>query len=133
MKLKTVEAVVLIKYMSIDKTLVSIGGLALVAFIYWFFFGKKEEEGKVSDNVEILVSGGFSPSVVKIKNGQKTKISLLRTEDNSCLEEFIISDFKIKEYLPLNKKVEIEITPTKRGEYRFNCGMGMFHGKVVVE
>jgi len=49
------------------------------------------------------------------------------------LEEIYIPDFKVKEYLPLNKSVEITLTPKKEGTYQTHCGMGMFHGKIIVE
>ena len=118
--------------MNLDKLLVTIGGVGLVGFVYWFFFGKKDEAVEAHDKVDILVDGGYKPSVIKIKKGQKTTISLLRKDENSCLEEFNLPDFRIKRYLPLKQKVEIEITPTKTGTFRFHCGMNMFQGKVVV-
>lgn len=119
--------------MNFQKTLVSVLGLGLIVFIYWFFFGKKEEEVLAGKNIEILVDGGYKPSTIKIKKGQKTVISLLRKDKNTCLEEFILPDFKIKKYLPLGKAIEIEITPAQSGVYLFHCGMNMFHGKVVVD
>ena len=64
--------------------------------------------------------------------GKTTTINFFRKDPSSCLEEVILSDFKIRKYLPLNKKVSIEITPQKTGEYSFSCGMNMFHGKVKV-
>ena len=120
--------------MTPDKLLLSLGGGTLIVFIYWFFFGKREKASTVTEGkVDILVDGGYNPSVIKIKKDQKTKIALLRKDENSCLEEFILPDFKISKYLPLNQKVEIEITPNKVGEFSFHCGMNMFHGKVIVE
>ncbi len=117
-----------------DKIFVSLAGAGLIGFIWWFFFGRKDNVSTSSDGkIEIIVDGGYKPSVIKIKKGQKTAISLLRKDSNACLEEFILSDFKIKEYLPVGKKVEIEITPDKIGEFGFHCGMNMFHGKVIVE
>lgn len=116
-----------------DKILVTIGGGVLTLFIYWFFFGRKDEVVKAEEKVDILVDGGYKPSTIKIKKGKKITISLLRKDENSCLEEFVLPDFKIKKYLPLNEKVEIEITSDKAGTFRFHCGMNMFHGKVVVE
>ena len=116
-----------------EKIIVSTIGITLIAAIYWFFFGKKDEAVTAGSRLEIIVSGGYKPSVIKIKKNQTTILSIKRTEDNSCLEEIVLPDFKIKEYLPLNKTVEIKITPTKLGEFNFHCGMNMFHGKVIVE
>lgn len=119
--------------MTLDKLLMTVGGIGLVSLVYWFFFGKKDGVVEVDQKVDILVDGGYNPSTIKIERGRKTTISLLRKDENSCLEEFILPDFKIKKYLPLNEKVEIEITPNKAGTFGFHCGMNMFHGKVMVE
>lgn len=118
--------------MSIDKLIILFGGVSLIGFIYWFFFGKKEDSVLSGETIEVIVDGGYNPSVIKIPKGQETTISFLRKDSNSCLEEIILSDFKIKEYLPLNEKIQITITPKEKGEFPFSCGMNMFHGKVVV-
>lgn len=117
-----------------EKLIVVFSGIGLIGFIYWFFFGKNDNVGITSEGkVNVIVDGGYNPSVIKIKKGQKTTISLLRRDPNSCLEEFILSDFKIREYLPIGKRVDINVTPNKKGEFGFHCGMNMFHGKVIVE
>lgn len=118
----------------IDKIFVTFVGTLLIGFIYWFFFGKKNEayESK-NGGINVIVEGGFKPSIIKLRKGVKTTISLLRKDPNTCLEEIILPEFKINKFLPLNKKVVIEITPTKSGEFPFHCEMNMFHGKVVVE
>ena len=118
--------------MSPDKLLVTAGGLGLMGFIWWFFFAKGDGASLSGNNIEILVEGGYQPSIIKIKKNQKTTITLQRKDKNTCLEEFILPDFKIKKYLPLNEKVKITILPKNSGEYPFHCGMNMFHGKVVV-
>lgn len=112
---------------------VNILGILLIIFIVWFFFGKQDEEVEVRERIDILVDGGYKPKNIRIKKGQRTIISFLRKDSNSCLEEIIIPDFKIKKYLPLGEKVTIELTPKLEGEFQFQCGMNMFHGKVVVK
>ena len=117
-----------------DKIIVAISGLGLVWFIYWFFFGKKDNIGLASNGrINVIVDGGYKPSVIKIKKRQTTTISLSRKDSNSCLEEFVFPDFKIKKYLPIGERVDIKIIPKKSGEFGFHCGMNMFHGKVIVE
>lgn len=116
-----------------EKVLVSLGGISLIVFVYWFFFGKKEVIVVASGKIDILVEGGYKPKVIKVKRGERTTLSLLRKDPNPCLEEFILSDFKIKKYLPLGKAVNIEIKPDKAGTFSFHCGMNMFHGKIIVE
>lgn len=121
--------------MALDKILVTIFSLVGIAFTYWFFLMKKEEEAvSVSGNkVAILVKGGYDPSVISIPKGEKTTISFIRKDPSSCLEEVVLSDFKIRKYLPIDEKVTITVTPQKEGIYNFECGMGMFHGKIIVE
>ncbi len=119
--------------MSLDKIVVAIFSLAGVAFTYWFFLMKKEDVVVVTDSVDITVDGGYSPNTISIPQGKTTKISFTRKDPSSCLEEVVLGDFKIRKFLPLNQKVSVEITPQKRGEFVFACGMNMFHGKIIVE
>ncbi len=119
--------------MSSDKILVGIFGLLGILFTYWFFLMKKEKQINVVSEVDITVSGGYSPEVISIPKGKPTKINFLRTDPSDCLSEVVLSDFKIRKELPMNKKVSIEVIPQKPGEYKFTCGMNMYHGKIVVK
>ncbi len=121
--------------MTIDKILVGLFSLAGIAFIYWFFLMKKEEEAVAvnTNSVDITVEGGYSPNVISIPKGKSTTLNFLRKDPSSCLEEIVLSDFRVKKYLPLNQKVPITITPQKTGEFDYACGMNMFHGKIIVK
>ena len=119
--------------MTLDKILVAIASIAGIIFTYWFFLMKKEEVVAVSDSVDIIVEGGYTPNTISIPQGKTTKISFTRKDPSSCLEEVVLGDFKIRKYLPLNQKVTIEVTPKEKGEYGFACGMNMFHGKIIVK
>ncbi|TSC85448.1 MAG: hypothetical protein G01um10147_1146 [Microgenomates group bacterium Gr01-1014_7] len=118
--------------MSLDKIIVIIFGILGIAFTYWFFLMKKEKEVVVSESVDIIVEGGYSPEVISVPKGKTTKINFIRKDKSDCLEEVILPDFKVRKHLPLNQKVTIEITPNTSGEFRFSCGMNMFHGKIIV-
>lgn len=119
--------------MSIDKIIVIVLGALGMAFTYWFFLMKKDKVVEVSDTVDITVDGGYSPAVISVPLGQTTKINFFRKDPNTCLEEVVLGDFKIRKSLPLNQKVTVEIKPEKKGEFNFSCGMGMFHGKIIVK
>lgn len=118
--------------LTIDQVIILAGGALSMTFVYWFFFMKKEEVVKANEKIEIIVSGGYKPSTIEIPVNKKTEISFLRKDASSCLEEVVLSEFKIKKFLPVNKKVSIEIKPEKKGVYDFSCGMNMFHGKLIV-
>lgn len=119
--------------MSTDKVLVAVVGLLGIIFTYWFFLRRKEKEIVVKDQIDITVSGGYSPEVISIEKGKTTRINFIRTDPTDCLNEVVLGDFKIRKQLPLNQKVSIEITPEKIGEYGYSCGMGMYHGKIIVK
>ena len=118
--------------MQIDELVVLVFGTLGMIFVYWFFFMKKEEVVKASEEIDVVVSGGYRPAAIEIKNNQNTKINFLRKDPSECLEEIVLSDFKIKKFLPLNQKISIDIFPKKKGEYDFSCGMNMYHGKLIV-
>ncbi|OGE18194.1 hypothetical protein A3F00_02805 [Candidatus Daviesbacteria bacterium RIFCSPHIGHO2_12_FULL_37_11] len=119
--------------MALDKILVALFSIIGIAFTYWFFLMKKEKEVVVSDSVDINVEGGYNPEVISIPFGKTTKLNFIRKDSNSCLEEVVLGDFKVRRYLPLNEKITIELTPEKKGEFGYSCGMNMFHGKIVVK
>lgn len=126
--------------MRIDEIIVASISLVGIVFTYWFFLMKKDEVVSVEDSmdstgspqIDIIVEGGYSPSTIQIPKGKTTKLNFLRKDSSSCLEEVVLGDFKIKKFLPLNEKVTLEITPQKKGEFSFSCGMSMFHGKIIV-
>lgn len=126
---------------NLDKAVVTTFGALALVLTYWFFLMKKGQEVKAKDfvdstgslQVDIEVNGGYSPEVVSIPFGKTTKLNFIRKDPNDCLEEVVLGDFKIKKTLPMNEKVTVELTPKKKGEFGYSCGMGMFHGKIVVE
>lgn len=119
--------------MTIDKIVVTVLGAAGIALVYWFFLMKKTKAMPVTDRVDITVEGGYSPEVIAVPRGKPTTLNFMRTDPNSCLEEVVLSDFKIRKRLPLNQKVSVTITPQKVGEFGYACGMNMHHGKIVVK
>lgn len=115
-----------------DKTIVTTAGIAAILGIYLFFFGKKEKAVEASGSITITVDGGYKPKLIKIPKNQKTTLIFLRKDANTCLEELIIPDYKIKKYLPMHTPVVITLEPKKPGSYNFHCGMNMFHGAIEV-
>ena len=115
-----------------DKFIVTILGIFGIIATYWFFFGKKEEEVMAKDKLTIVVDGGYKPDKIIMREGQTCEIEFIRKDSNSCLEEVVIPEFKIRKFLPLNEKITVNITPSKKGEFAFSCGMNMFHGRILV-
>lgn len=116
-----------------DKIIVTITGLLSILGIFWFFFGKKDEVQEAGEAVTIIVDGGYKPSTIKLKQGKPVKLTFLRKDPSTCLEEVVLADYKIKQFLPLNKPVTITLNPPHPQTSEFRCGMNMFHGRIIVE
>jgi|SRR3990167_1220590 len=116
-----------------DKIIVTISGVIIIAIIYWFFFGKKEEAVSAFRGLEIIVDGGYKPQVIEIEKDKKTELTFIRKDATSCLEEIIFPDYRIRQYLPLNKPVKITLNPPHSRVSEFHCGMNMYKGKVVIK
>ncbi len=119
--------------MTADQVLVLTVAVGLMGLIYWFFLGKKEVETGVSTNIKVTVSGGYSPSTMYVPVNRPVKLTFLRTDPNSCLEELVIPDLKIKKVLPLHSPVTVTLTVSQPGDYPFHCGMNMYHGRIVAK
>ncbi|MEX0833901.1 MAG: heavy metal translocating P-type ATPase [Actinomycetota bacterium] len=117
--------------------LVAGGGAALIAGLTWFFFGpKKASDAQVKDGVqevEVVVKGGYSPNVIRVRQGMPVRIKFDRQETGECTSRVVFPDFRVNKSLPPFRKTSIELMPEKQGEFDFACGMNMVHGKLLVE
>ncbi len=116
-----------------DKIIITSIGAGIIAVIYWFFFSKKDEAVEATDALTIIVDGGYKPSTVKINKNKSVTLTFLRKDPTACLEEVFFPDYKIKEYLPLNKPVTITLSPPHSAKSGFHCSMNMFHGKIILK
>jgi plastocyanin domain-containing protein len=124
--------------MDTTQIIVTIGGLALIAFILWFFFGPRaaiEARETLSgvQEIEVLVKGGYMPDRIEVKPGRLVRLVFLRQESNPCTEQVVFGDFGIARSLPVGDRVAIEFIPEKAGEFTFHCSMNMVRGKLVVK
>jgi plastocyanin domain-containing protein len=124
--------------MDTTEILVLIAGVAAIAAVLWYFFGERQAvaaeitDGGVQE-VHITVKGGYSPDVIRVKQGRPVRLDFYRDETSSCSEQVIFGDFGIARDLPAFRHTEVEFTPAKPGEFTWTCGMNMLRGKLVVE
>lgn len=114
-----------------DKIIITVFGLGLCLFIYYFFFSKKEKAAAVSAELNITVDGGYQPSQIRIPKDKKVKLTFIRKDKNSCLEEIVFPDYKIKVYLPLDIPVTITLDPPHPKNSTWHCAMDMFYGRIT--
>ncbi len=125
--------------MDTPEIIVTLTGMALSAFVIWyFFFSARQTASAVSTSggvqeVAIMVKGGYSPDVIEVERGKPVQLSFYRDEENSCSEEVLFPDFSIRRELPAFKTTLVELLPDQPGRFEFTCGMGMLRGSLVVK
>ncbi|MBD2716411.1 cupredoxin domain-containing protein [Microvirga sp. STR05] len=125
--------------MDISEILVTLGGISLAALVLWyFFFSTRQTVSAVSaagglQEVDITVKGGYAPDVIEVERGKPVQLRFYRDEENSCSEELLIPDFRIRRDLPAFKTTLVELLPQQAGRFSFTCGMGMLRGTLVVK
>lgn len=124
--------------MALDRLLVLLGGLLAIAWVNWYFLLARRSVATAppslrGQEITIRVEGGYDPAEVHVRAGTPVRLIFDRRETSSCSEELVLPDFQIRRFLPPHQKTVVEFTPPKPGVYEMSCGMGMLHGKVVVE
>ena len=113
------------------------GGVALTGLLGWFFFGPKKAHstdmvGNVQE-VTVTVKGGYSPDLVRVRQGVPLRIVFDRQESGECTSRVVFPDFALNQSLPAYAQTTVEVLPDRVGEFGFACGMNMIHGKLIVE
>ncbi|MHB8337828.1 MAG: cupredoxin domain-containing protein [Ignavibacteriaceae bacterium] len=125
--------------MTIDQILVIIGGIGLSIWVAWYFWFSEKKGIKIQSSSSeiqeafIKVKGGYSPDILIFEAGKSIRLNFMREETAACSEEVIFSDFNKTATLTPFKNIPIDLKIDKPGEYNFQCGMGMLHGKIIVE
>ena len=125
--------------MTPDRWIVTATGLALVAFIVWFFWLKRSTGFRATETsggyqeAMILVKGGYTPDTIIVRSGRPVRLNFRREETASCSDKVIFADFQKSAELPTGQTVAVEFLPKEPGEFWFACPMGMFRGRLIVE
>ncbi|MGH2554430.1 MAG: cupredoxin domain-containing protein, partial [Actinomycetota bacterium] len=123
--------------MGLAELVVTGAGLFLIATLAWYFFGSKQTARAIQregvQEVEVTVRGGYSPGVIRVRQGVPLRVVFDRQEAGECTSEVVFADFRIRRSLPAFARTTVELLPDRSGEFGFACGMNMVHGTLVVE
>jgi plastocyanin domain-containing protein len=75
---------------------------------------------------------GFTPSSFDLAKGAPATLIFRRTSDATCATQVVFPELKITKDLPLNIPVPVEVPTGDARTLTFQCGMGMFKGKVLI-
>lgn len=122
--------------MTPDKIGVLTGGLGIIAFLAWYFFGPKEGKRAETEagmqEITIRVEGTYQPDRIQVQAGIPVRLKFDRQETTGCSERVVFPDFQINRELPAFQTTTIEFTPDRPGTYAFACGMNMYRGQLLV-
>lgn len=86
--------------------MVTIGGLALIILIAWYFWFSRSggTRAEVSRNgvqeLDVVVKGGYTPDVIVVKAGKPVRLNFNRQESSACSEMVLFPDFNKSANLP---------------------------------
>ncbi|KUL22175.1 heavy metal translocating P-type ATPase [Streptomyces regalis] len=116
---------------------VVLASAVLVAVLGRYFFGPRRAgaarlEGGVQ-RVEVTVRGGYSPDVIKVRQGAPVELVFDRQEAGECTSRVVFPDLKVGAGLPAHTRTTVRLSPDRPGSFGFACGMNMIHGTLLVE
>lgn len=96
---------------------------------------QKPEQAKLMNGVQkatVTIDRGYKPSAISVKVGRPVELTFKLGANPGCGNLLVINDLKLKKELQAGKPEIVKFTPKKAGEIRFECGMGMLKGKIIV-
>jgi Cu+-exporting ATPase len=123
--------------MSADDIVVVAAAVLALAGLGWFFFGpRKARAAELAGGVqrlEVTVKGGYSPEVIRVRQGVPVELTFDRQESGDCTSRVVFPDFRVSAALPAYQRTTVRLDPGQAGEFGFACGMNMIHGTLLVE
>ncbi len=115
--------------------IVNVAGLALMAFIVWWFWlwtprkAARAEQGVVTITVD---DGVYDPAWIEARRGEAITLRFVRHDPSPCAQQVIFEDLGVSEELPVDQPRDIRLQPERVGTYRFTCQMQMYQGQLRV-
>ncbi len=81
----------------------------------------------------VTVRGGYSPEVLRVRQGVPVELTFDRQEAGDCTSRVVFPDFFVSAALPAHHLTTVRLDPAEAGEFGFACGMNMVHGSLIVE
>ena len=123
--------------MSVADVVVLAIAVVALAGLGWFFFGpRRARAARLEDGVqrvEVTVRGGYSPDLVRVRQGLPVELTFDRLESGDCTSRVVFPDLQLSAALPAYERTTVRFRPSAAGSFGFACGMNMIHGTLLVE
>lgn len=87
---------------------------------------------QVDQVVEVVVDHGYRPQSIVAVAGTPLRLVFHRWDDDPCMDRIIFSSPHLDRRLARGTATTIVLPPQPAGEIRFTCGMGRYHGQIVL-
>lgn len=77
-------------------------------------------------------SGGYSPSLLRVRAGIPTTLTVHTDGVFGCTRAFVVPSTDLQEYLPETGDTDFDLGSLEPGRVRFTCAMGMYSGSIEV-
>ncbi len=123
--------------MTLIDVVVIVATVLASAGLLWFFFGartaaRRAETTGLTQQVTVVVRGGYSPQRIEAVAGVPLQITFDRQESGDGTSRVVFGDLSLSGSLPAFEKTIVEITPDHAGQLDSSCGMNMIHGSLTV-
>ena len=123
--------------MSVANITVIIGAVAALGGLGWFFFApRRAHTAELAGGVQritVTVKGGYSPDVIRARQGVPLELVFDRQESGDCTSRVLFPDLGVSASLPAFQQTTVRLLPARDGTFGFACGMNMVHGLLIVE
>ncbi len=123
--------------MSVAGLVVVIAAAAAIAGLGWFFFApRRARAAELAGGVQritVTVRGGYSPEVIRARQGVPLEVVFDRQETGDCTSRVVFPDLALSASLPSFERTTVRLAPPTPGSFGFACGMNMIHGTLIVD
>lgn len=92
--------------------------------------GVKTEDGQVREIAVTAKRFSFTPDTITVKQGERVRLKIT-SEDVS--HGFSILELGVNEIIEPGKETVVELTPAKKGSYRYFCSVECGNGHLAMQ
>ena len=111
--------------MDASAIIVAVAAAAAIAGLGWYFFGpRKARAAQLAGGVqrlEVTVRGGYSPEVIRLRQGVPAELIFDRQESGDCTSRVVFPDLRVSAALPAYQRTMVRLDPAKAGTFGFAC------------
>src|SRR6516165_3424406 len=104
--------------MNAGDIIVVVTAIVALAGLGWFFFGpRKARTAELAGGVQraaVTVRGGYSPEVIRVRQGVPVELTFDRQESGDCTSRVVFPDFRVSAALPAWQRTTVRQDPDAR-------------------